>query len=207
MRRAAAELFGEGFSWDGIEVSGHLDPLIFYEAAALNGVERSHHEPFRRRYLAFLAEELETGRAAIRAMPGVHATLEDLRGRGDVTLGLLTGNYPEAIPLKLAAIGLDPGWFPITAFGDEADSRPALARLAIEKYARRLGRPVDPSRVVVIGDTPRDVDCAHRSGAVAFAVASGKFTVDELAAAGADFVVADLGDPGPLRELLGRLGS
>ncbi|MGH7822129.1 MAG: HAD family hydrolase, partial [Candidatus Binatia bacterium] len=95
MQRVAARLFGESFRWEGIVVSGHLDPLIFAEAAALNGLpaDPSHHESFREAYLAALGEELERGRAGVRVMPGVREILTLLRGRGDSTLGLLTGNY------------------------------------------------------------------------------------------------------------------
>ncbi len=120
MRAVAAELFGEGFRWDGIVVSGHLDPLIFSEAAALNGLDGApeHHESFRRRYLEVLVLELARHPERVRIMPGIRESLSELRGSGVATLGLLTGNYAEAIPLKLSAIGLDPAWFEITAFGE-----------------------------------------------------------------------------------------
>ena len=207
MKRAAGDLFGEAFRWEGIVVAGHLDHLIFAEAAALNGLEgfERHHEPFRRRYLEALAEELERGRDAVRAMPGVHSALERLRSEGRATLGLLTGNYAEAIPLKFRVVGIDPAWFEVTAFADDAASRRDLVEVALAKYARQAGTPIDPRRVVIVGDTPRDVDCAHAHGCFAFAVATGGYDVDALARAGADRVVADLSDPKPLFEAVDRL--
>jgi phosphoglycolate phosphatase len=59
----------------------------------------------------------------------------------------------------------------------------------------------------VIGDTPRDVACAHAHGCVAFAVATGPYSVDELRQAGADVVVADLTDPTPLIEKVAQAGQ
>jgi phosphoglycolate phosphatase-like HAD superfamily hydrolase len=59
-----------------------------------------------------------------------------------------------------------------------------------------------PRNVIVIGDTPRDVHCAHENGARCLAVATGMFSTYELLAAGADRVVADLRDPSPLFEML-----
>lgn len=209
MKAAAAELFGADFRWDGIVVSGHLDPLIFAEAAALNGLDDNprHHESFRNRYLEGLRGELERNPAQVRIMPGIHEGISRLRTGGTATLGLLTGNYSEAIPLKLAAISLEPSWFEVTAFGDEAPSRRDLAGLAIAKYSRRLGSPVEPKRVVVVGDTPRDIDCAHAHGCFAFAVATGAYDTSELTEAGADLVVADLANPLPLLETVARLAA
>ena len=209
MKAVAVELFGETFRWDGIVVSGHLDPLIFAEAAALNGIAEAarHHQRFRARYLERLPIELALSGAQVRIMPGIQESLAWLRKTGVATLGLLTGNYPEAIPLKLATIGVDPAWFEITAFGDEGDDRRALVALAIAKYERLIGTAVEAAYVVIVGDTPRDVDCAHAHGCVAFAVATGGYGVEELKAAGADVVVGDLGDPTPLFETVSRLAA
>jgi phosphoglycolate phosphatase len=207
MKAAAAALFGETFRWDGIVVAGHLDPLIFAEAAALNRLDDapSHHEAFRRRYLEVLPNELARHPERVRAMPGIRESLDELRADGVATLGLLTGNYAEAIPLKLSAIGLDPAWFEITAFGEEAATRRDLTALALAKYAERVGAPVDPHRVVIVGDTPRDVDCAHAHGCFAFAVATGGYDARALAEAGADLVVSNLADPTPLLDVVDRL--
>lgn len=208
MRRAGALLFGDGLRWEGIETAGHLDPLLFDEVVARSRLADAarHHDAFREGYVRELSIELKTnGRDAI-ALPGVHDALKHLRERavtrGDVALGLLTGNYGAAVPIKLAAVGIDPAWFPITAFGDEGPTRAALVALALAKYRRRTGRAIESRRVVVIGDTPRDVACARANGCMAFAVATGKHTVDELRESGADVVVPDLTDPLPLFDLV-----
>jgi phosphoglycolate phosphatase-like HAD superfamily hydrolase len=51
---------------------------------------------------------------------------------------------------------------------------------------------------VLIGDTPRDIACAHADGVRCIAVTTGPFAADELTAA--DVVVVDAG------ELRGALG-
>ena len=83
----------------------------------------------------------------------------------------------------------------------------ALAALAISKYEEQLGATIDPRRVVVVGDTPRDVDCAHAHGCYAFAVATGRYDAAALAAAGADRVVDDLSDSTPLIQTVERLSA
>ena len=209
MQHTAATLFGEKFSWDAVEVSGHLDTLIYAEATAHNRISDAEtlHPRFRAHYLSRLRYELETSRDDVEVMPGVREAIGHLRERGDATLGLLTGNYSEAVPIKLGAIGFDPGWFEITAFADHGPTRHALVAFALECYTERLGKVADPSRVVIVGDTPRDIACGREHGCVTFAVATGKFPVETLRAAGADHVVENLADPAPLLDLVGRLAA
>jgi phosphoglycolate phosphatase-like HAD superfamily hydrolase len=45
---------------------------------------------------------------------------------------------------------------------------------------------------VVIGDTPKDVECAHVHGASAIAVATGTYPLKELEKTDAELVTADL---------------
>ncbi len=204
MVRAGREVFGPELTWDGIEMSGGLDPVLVAGAAARSALEvgPGSLEAFRRSYVVFLREELERGARDVRAMPGVHGVLAHLRRREDVVLGLLTGNYPEGAALKLAAVGIDPAWFPVTAFGDEAGCRPELVVEALRKLEAIQGLPADPSRTIIIGDSPRDVECALKNGCIAFGVATGKYGAEVLRAAGAHRVAQDLSDPSLLFELL-----
>ena len=204
MKLARLELFGESFEWDGIESWGGLDPVLFAEAARKSAIEvtAAEHDAFRDRYVEILARELGARAHDVQAMPGVHQILDAVRARPDLVPGLLTGNYPGAAALKLGAIGVDIAWFRIAVFGDEAASRPALGALALRKYAAAHGRPISPERVVVIGDTPKDIHCARENGFLAFGVGTGRFTVNDLLAAGAHAAVKDLSDPAALLEWL-----
>jgi phosphoglycolate phosphatase-like HAD superfamily hydrolase len=60
------------------------------------------------------------------------------------------------------------------------------------------GRDIEPSDVIVVGDTPLDVEAAEAVGAISLAVASGNYSVDELRRSGADLVLASLEEPFPL---------
>ena len=204
MRAAGARVFGETFTFDGISFSGRLDPSIFAEAAARNAVdaEADHHDRFRETYLRELEAALSADTWQPHALPGVHELLGELRGRvarGEpITLGLLSGNYRAAAPKKLQSVGIDPDWFSLTAFGDDAATRPDLVALALDRYEAMAGAPLAPRRAIVLGDTPHDIDCARAHGCVAFAIATGRYTLDQLVEAGADIAVADLRDPSPL---------
>jgi phosphoglycolate phosphatase-like HAD superfamily hydrolase len=208
MNRVGSRLFGDGFNFNGIEMAGHLDPLIFAEAAEINGLTdvSVKHQLFHDQYIDELRDELERAKHDVRAMPGVHHVLNLLhrrsKQRGDVSLGLVTGNYSRAVPLKLQAIALPLDWFEVTAFGDEGRTRPDLVALAMSKYKLVNDEPCDPRKVIVIGDTVRDVRCAKAHACKAFAVCTGGDNRAALKAAGADAVVDDLSDPAPLLAMI-----
>jgi phosphoglycolate phosphatase-like HAD superfamily hydrolase len=206
MARAGASLHGDGFHFDGIVAAGGLDPLLFAAAAIRCGVECNHdtHAQFADAYFAMLEEELTiaASEGRVRVMPGVMELLSALHAHEGVTLGLLTGNYGRTAELKLRAGGIDPAQFVVRSFGDEAPDRPGMVPVAMKRYESLHGRAVEPRDVVLIGDTPKDVEAAKAHGCIALAVATGPFGVEPLMAAGADAAVEDLSDASALWEML-----
>lgn len=203
IRRAAGRVLGERFRWGPITV-GTLDPQIFLELAAGCGIDDAAGRlgPYRELYLAELDEELRRVRQEVKVMPGVREVLAALSHRDDVTIGLLTGNYRRAVELKLDAAGIEPGLFPVGAFAEDGDARHDLVPVAIRRAEQATGERLDPRRVVLVGDTPRDVACAREAGCRVLAVATGRYAVPDLAAERPDRVVANLSDPAPLYELI-----
>ncbi len=199
MTRAGKAVCGEAFSLRGVLISGGLDPLIYAGAARNMGLEDPErlHDAFRERYLLELQAELAAAERKPQALPGVRALLSLLAARSDVVIGLVTGNYRRAAPIKLQSVGLRHEAFALGAFGDEAPTRAGLVRLALGRSPRRI----PPEDAIVIGDTPRDVECARANGCACLAVATGGHSMDELRAAGASRVVADLSDPDALLQM------
>jgi len=68
--------------------------------------------------------------------------------------------------------------------------------VARAKAERKYGTSFPGTATVLVGDTPLDVAAGRAGGARAVAVATGPYGVDELAASGADTVLADLRDTG-----------
>ena len=197
MERAGKNVFGAAFTLAGMSIAGGLDPLILGRAVEDMGsrLDDEAHAEFRIVYTEELTLELRT--AHTYALPGVAQLLGHLRGRSDVAVGLLTGNYHETGRLKLTAAGIDPDGFSPTFWGDQAATRPGLVRLALEG-----SEALEPARVIVIGDTPHDVNCAKVNDCRAVAVATGSFTPEELSDAGADLTLADLSHSEPLLRLI-----
>jgi phosphoglycolate phosphatase-like HAD superfamily hydrolase len=204
MLDAARELFGERFTFDGVEVAGRIDPAIWADVARANGIAdpQRHHDRFRAAYQRHLERRLAAENTIV-LMPGAVELIRSLGGRG-AALGLVTGNYPEAGLLKFRHAGLDPGLFSVAAWGCDAPDRRGLPELAMRLHRARSGVALAPRRVVVVGDTPSDVDCASACGCRSLGVATGSFSRADLAACGADLAVDDLtGTAELLRWILG----
>jgi phosphoglycolate phosphatase len=74
--------------------------------------------------------------------------------------------------------------------------RADLVPVARRNAAARYGIDFAGRATVIVGDTPHDVGAAVATGARAVGVATGEFSVQELADAGADVVLPDLVDTG-----------
>jgi beta-phosphoglucomutase-like phosphatase (HAD superfamily) len=128
--------------------------------------------------------------AGYRVMPGVEALLTQLIADG-LLLGLSTGNVETAAHIKLSRARLN-RFFSFGGYGSDSDDRVELTRRALARAAVVAGVPVDPQACVVVGDTPLDVTAGHGAGVRVVGVATGSYSVDELAAAGADHAIATL---------------
>ena len=144
--------------------------------------------------------EPETGTSLF---DGIVELLESLHGREDCVLGLLTGNIEKGAELKLSHYGV---WeyFEFGAFADDHVDRNKLGPVAHSRAVEKHGISFEAKDVYVLGDTPRDIDCARAAGFVAVAIATGSCGKDELAAHEPDFLFGDLSDTGGvMRTLLG----
>lgn len=147
------------------------------------------------RYLEHLPDAVAAS-TTYRILPGVHEALTELEAAG-YPLGLTTGNVEQAARIKLQRGDLN-RYFPFGGYGSDSPHRGDLTKKAIERAGEIVGEAVDPTSVLVVGDTPRDVEAARYAGAVSVGVATGHFTKEQLAQAGADHVLGTLEERMPL---------
>jgi phosphoglycolate phosphatase-like HAD superfamily hydrolase len=155
------------------------------------------------RYVELLELEVwKVDARAYRVHDGMLAAIDAGHARG-CAVGLGTGNVQAGARAKLRRVALHER-FDFGGFGDDHELRPELIRRGAERGAARLGVPLSDARVVVIGDTPKDVHAAQAIGAECVAVATGEFPLEVLRQAGATWAFDDLTAPGALEAVLGR---
>ena len=185
---------------------GKTDKLIVRETMRLAGFDDAaidaRMDTVIERYLGGLRAELSNGKKHAYTLPGVRPIVDAVEAADDLVLGLLTGNVILGAELKLNAVGLAPARFRVGAFGSDHEDRPMLPPIARDRASAFLGQDVSGERLVIIGDTPADIDCGRGVGARAVAVATGGFSVEELASHGPVATLSDLSDTARVLELI-----
>ncbi len=186
-----------GIGGHGIRLAGRTDRGIFGDFLDHYGVGDTdenydaHKQPFLETLATCLTE------CDGHVLPRVVETLECVANQPTIGLGLITGNMRAAAKQKLVAYGLDRFFFQdrpdgVGGFGDRHRDRDDVARDALAEAREYLLPAVDPEHVWIIGDTPNDVKCARAIGAKVVAVATGSYSLEELAATDADHVIESL---------------
>jgi phosphoglycolate phosphatase len=201
--RALADVVGRPVSADGISFSGKTDGQILREILRANEIDDhlldGHVGEALEVYSDYMRQALTPDN--VELLPGVADLVDQLHEEAFHPLALLTGNLETMAYLKLAAVGMD-HYFPFGAFGSDHEERNSLPEIAVERARQRIGRGFEGTDVVVIGDTPRDIECCRAVGGFAVAVCTGRFRRDELAGYDPDLLMDDLADPGPLLDIL-----
>lgn len=199
-----------------VAFAGRSDRAIVADLFRGHGFEPSvqNWERFCLGYLSRLDEALSSHQGYV--LPGVRELLTTLAARGDVALGLLTGNVREGARRKLIHYDLW-HWFAFGGFGDDHVERCDIAAAALAAARTHLNGQSRPERenlatcnfgeVVVIGDTLHDISCGQSIGAHCVAVATGHTTIDVLRSGNPHVLVETLEDLNPILALLdGRSG-
>lgn len=196
--RAFESVFDEVFqisnSGENIHFAGRTDSSLVREMMARHGVESSEKNlrRFTESYPRWLRHWLNELNGEICG--GVTEFMERTAARADAPLAaLLTGNIRKGAQLKLDHFKL---WkrFAFGAFGDDHEDRNQLAHIALTRGRDRLGADLHPEQILVIGDTPKDIECARAIGARVLAVTTGGASRQELKDSNPDWLVDSLAE-------------
>lgn len=181
------EVMGRDIPLDNVPIHGSTDPAILrdaFRAAHIPDEDWTHLEP---RILARLAEIALAQRESMtmQVLPGVRRVLEHLRRRG-ASLGVATGNIESIGWLKLEVAGLRNCF----TFGGFSDSFPLRADMIANAVAVARAQAGSATRICVVGDTPFDIAAARANVLPTLAVATGIFSLAQLAEHSPEFCVS-----------------
>lgn len=187
--------------------SGMTDLSILEEIALAGGISidavLSRTEEIWDYLIAEFKEESVLSNLVL--LPEIKELIDTLNRDDRVSLGLLTGNFKANAYLKLSRFKLD-SYFPIGAFGcDEAD-RNLLFPLAIKRAKSHWNKLFTAGRTIIIGDSPRDIECAKENAAISVAVCTGFHTINQLQPSNPDYIFSDFEQhEGKISEILDNI--
>jgi phosphoglycolate phosphatase len=175
----------------GIVLQGSTDTGILREACNQAGIPPEVLEAHTEAILAAMGKTVAEQRHALDLvrMPGVEDALRHL-ARRDALLGVATGNLEMIGWIKVETAGLRE-LFRFGGFSDRFPIRSELIAHAAGK-AREMAGP--QARVCVVGDTPRDIEAARANSLPVIAVATGRYTFEELLALQPEVCATTLAD-------------
>ncbi len=200
---AMVETYGTAGAVDSYDFSGKTDPQIARELLLAAGLEDATVEAglagLWDRYIGELESRIIEN--PMKLLPGVADLIEALDAEPDVALGLVTGNIIRGARVKLGSVGLAE-CFEVGGYGSDHAVRDHLPAIALERAFEAWGVRFPPESAVIVGDTPRDVQCGKHEGTRTVAVATGRIPREQLEATGADAVFDDFSDVGSVIEVL-----
>jgi phosphoglycolate phosphatase len=185
------------------QLAGRSDSEIFFESAALNDVACGPAEQGGQELLARYIWELGAAFAARRdlltrngrLLPGALEAVAATAALPGAVQSVSTGSIRANAAEKLTAFGLA-RFFDLDVGGYGSDPYPKGSQLlrSVTAAQEKYRAPITAEAAVYIADSFRDVEAARIAGIRCVAVASGRSTVSDLRAAGADVILPDLTD-------------
>jgi phosphoglycolate phosphatase-like HAD superfamily hydrolase len=205
---AAEQVFGVPRDhFPPLDLAGATDGRVIRKlfADADHPFETAKVTAFYEAYLYRLHYRLHDAAFAGRLLMGVAALLAALAEEKNCSMGLLTGNLRRGADLKLQRFEIA-HHFVDGGFGDDAEDRNHIGPVAVRRVETKTGKRFSKEEIIVIGDTPRDVACAHAMGARCLAVATGRFDHAALSQENPWMTLSNLADTATVMRMLDEDG-
>lgn len=193
---ATEEIFQRNIRFNFKDFAGSTDRKIVRTLILKNRLLTDNIDKAIERILSRYLELLKDGFAAsgvVKPLPGVEYLLEQISNDPRFALGLVTGNIEAGARAKLQPVNLN-RFFPAGAFGNDAVDRNLLPPIAIQRAQQYYRETFYPGDTWIIGDTPRDIECARFNRLRSMAVGTGGWTSADLEAHQPDLIFNNLSD-------------
>jgi len=196
-RAMTKEIYGVECSFKEISYAGMTDPRILEEVLKLRGVDdeiiAARYTEAIEKYCSYFDDFARGNSYHVTIHPGVIQLLTALEQMPEMQVAILTGNLEYTGWKKLEIAGLK-HYFPFGAFGSDSKVRSELVGVALNRAERKYGITYQNKNIIIIGDSPHDVECGKPYGVTSIAVATGHTGIEELKRHAPDYAFKDLGD-------------
>jgi phosphoglycolate phosphatase len=168
---------GRPLNLDGVVTHGNTDIGILRDAFARAQVPeetwRARIPELRDSMTRFVSSRRKE--LCANMLPQVRELLLHLKSKG-AKLGVATGNLEAIGKMKLESAGLL-DLFDFGAWSDPFEHRADVFHAAVKKARALVG---SHAAILVIGDTPADINAAKKNGLAVIAVATGIYSTEQL---------------------------
>ncbi|MCT4596000.1 MAG: HAD hydrolase-like protein [Anaeromicrobium sp.] len=188
MDKAFFQVYGIEDAFLHIDMAGRIDGAIVRDGLKKHEVE--FEEEFFIIYKEILKEVVNI-KEMVEVLPGIRDILENAVNYEKIHHVLGTGNMMDGARIKLSSHKLN-SYFPTGGFGDELMERWEVIKRAIEEGEKHYKTKYQKENIYIIGDTPRDIECAKILGTKSIAVATGSYEYEVLKEHEPDYIFHDL---------------
>jgi phosphoglycolate phosphatase-like HAD superfamily hydrolase len=196
-RAMTKEVYGVECSFKEINYAGMTDPRILEEVLKLRGIDdetiAARFDEAIEKYCTNFDYFARGNSYHVTVYPGVIPLLNALEQMPEMQIAVLTGNLEYTGWKKLELAGLK-NYFPFGAFGSDSKVRSELVGIALKRAEDKYGITYKNKSIIIIGDSPHDVECGKPYGVTSIGVATGHSSAEELKRYEPDYVFRDLGD-------------
>jgi len=206
-QRALADVLKRELDMNDLDWLGQTDGNVITRLLVKNGFsQREIDDLIPRVFAAYTAHFQGIVRERpneIFPFPHVRKLLDSL---SSYALALVTGNLMETAFIKLKATGLDT-YFPrgVGGFGSDDSHRPNLVPIALGRMRAYYNRVFE--KIVIIGDSHRDIQTARSTGAYVVAVATGHMDKEALYPYQPDLLLDDFSRPALFHRFLNKISA
>jgi len=197
---AVSKVFGISTKIDPFPASGMTDTSIMIKIAKLSGISKStatkNLNKLYKEAIEYSRKHIKEHKATV--YKGVRPLLKRLK-KEDFIICLATGNLEPIARLKLRKVGIN-NYFKFGGFGTSW-KRADLIRDAIKQAQKKYGK-IKKSDMFYFGDSPLDVKGGKAAGVNMMAVATGKYSIKELAKEKPNYLLKDLTNINKILEII-----
>ena len=180
---AMQSVLGIQASMEGVAVHGNTDMGILRAVLRRAGLNNAEIDASMPQIIARMCAEVERNQDQMRPelCPSIPDLISHLQAHNKL-LGAASGNLETVGWLKLEKAGIRPA-FTFGSFSFPRESRADIFQHGVDQAHQHLG---SKASVIVVGDTPSDIEAARVVGISAIILATGIFSFDDLAAQSPD---------------------